>query len=148
MITTRIGKVLAAIFLLTVLAAVVAGQGMPKPRLGLIRTDNVTDNGRRFRMYTVEITNRSEFSDELFAASPDLPPCGYNADSSRTWINIYIDNGRRVYGWCAIHSNAQLSSLKFNIPADDPQPTKFYVEFVDRREGKVIKSNKIEIVEE
>jgi hypothetical protein len=138
----------AAIFLLAVSAAVVAGQGMPKPRLGLIRTDDVTEKGLRLRMYTIEITNSSEFSDELFAASPDLPPCGTNANSSRTWINIYIDNGRRVYGWCAIHSNGELSSLKFNIPADDPQPSKFYVEFVDRREGKVIKSNKIEIVEE
>jgi len=145
--TMRIGKVLAAIFLLTVSAAVVAGQGMPKPRLGLIRTDDVTDNGRRFRMYTIEITNRMEFSDELFATSPDLPPCGTNTNSSRTWINIYIDNGRRAYGWCAIHSNAELSSLKFNVPADDAQPTKIYVDFVDRRGGKIVKSNKIEIVE-
>ena len=141
------GKVLAAIFLLAVSAAIVAGQAMPKPRLGIISTDDVTDKGRQLRMYTIEITNRSEFLDELFAASPDLPPCGYNADSSRTWINIYIDNGRRVYGWCAVHSNGELSSLKFNIPANDPQPTKIYIDFVDRREGKIVKSNKIEIVE-
>jgi len=145
--TMRIGKVLAAVFLIAVSAAVVAGQGLPKPRLGLIRTDDVTDKGRRLRIYTIEITNRTEFSDELFAASADLPPCGTNTNSARTWINVYVDNGRRVYGWCAIHSIAELSSLKFNIPADDPQPAKIYVDFVDRREGKIVKSNKIEIVE-
>ena len=141
------GQVLAAIFSLAVSAAIVAGQAMPKPRLGIISTDDVTDKGRRLRIYTIEITNRSEFSDELFAASADLPPCGTNTNSSRTWINIYVDNGRRAYGWCAIHSNVELSSLKFNVPADDPQPTKIYVDFVDRREGKIVKSNKIEIVE-
>jgi hypothetical protein len=120
---------------------------MPKPRLAFVGSEDITENGRRLRTYTIEIANRSEFSDELFAASPDLQPCGINANSSRTWINIYIDGGRRLYGWCAIRSNAQLSSLRFIIPADAIQPTKIYVDVVDRREGKVVKSNKIYVRE-
>ncbi|HEY2865507.1 MAG TPA: hypothetical protein VGJ02_00320 [Pyrinomonadaceae bacterium] len=136
---------LAAIFILTVSAIVIAGQDMPKPKLSFVRAEDVTDNSRQYMRYTIEITNRSEFSDELFFESPDLPACGLNANSSRTWINIYFDGGRRYYGWCAIRSNAELSMLKFNVPADAVQPTKIYVDFVDRREGKVVKSNKVDI---
>ena len=141
------GKSLAAIVILTVSAIVVAGQDMPKPKLSFVRAEEVTSNGYRYRTYTVEIANRSEFSDELFSESPDLPACGLNANSSRTWINIYFDGGKRYYGWCAIHSNAELSMLKFNVPADVVQPTKIYVDFVDRREGKVVKSNQVDIAQ-
>jgi hypothetical protein len=135
---------IAAIFLLTVSAAVAVGQELPKPELRFVRTEDDTVNGRPIRRYTIEITNSSEFSDELFAASPDLPPCGLNADSSRTWINIYGD-GKRIYGWCGIHSNGELSSLKFNVLADTTQPTEFFVDFVDRRIGKIVESNRVMI---
>lgn len=137
---------IAAMFLLTVSAAVAVGQEMPKPELRLVGTEDHTTNGYRMRTYTIEITNSSEFSDKLFAASPDLPPCGLNVDSSRTWINIYGD-GKRIYGWCGIQSNGELSSLKFNILADVTQPTEFFVDFVDRRKGKIVESNRITIEE-
>ena len=41
-------------------------------------------------------------SNDLFVPSPGLPPCGRNANASRTWLNIYDDRGVRLYGWCAI----------------------------------------------
>jgi hypothetical protein len=137
----------AAIFLLAVSAAVVVGQEMPKPDLRFVRVEDDTVNGRPIRRFTIEITNSSEFSDELFAASPDLPPCGKNGNSSRTWINIYGDGGKRIYGWCGISSNAELSLLKFNVFADTTQPTKFFVDFVDRRKGKIVESNRVFIEE-
>ena len=136
---------LAAMFLLTVSAVAAVGQEMPKPELRYVRSDEVTISGGRFRVYTIEITNRSEISDEFFAVSPDLPPCGSNTNASRTWINIYIDGSKRIYGYCAIRSNAELSSLKFSVPADSPQPTEIFVDFVDRREGRQVKSNKVSV---
>jgi hypothetical protein len=138
-------KALGAIFLLTVLVAATMGQGMPKPKLAIVGVEDGTANGRQYRIYTIEIINRADFSDELFAASPDLQPCGKNSNSSRTWINIYVDGGRRYYGWCAIHSNTELSTLKFAVPADLIQPTKLYVDLVDRRQGKIIRSNKVAV---
>src|SRR5687768_6327570 len=133
----------AAIFLIMLSAVTALGQDLPKPDLRFVRSDEVVNNGHPMRMFTIEIVNRSEFADELFAASPDLPPCGKNANSSRTWINIYIDD-RRIYGHCAISSNAELSSLKFNVSADT-KVTKISVDFVDRREGKVVRSNSVEV---
>jgi len=138
---------IAAIFLLTVSAVVTVGQEMPKPELRFVRVEDHTTNGNRVRTYTIEITNSSEFSDELFAASPDLPPCGKNENSSRTWINIYGNGGKRIYGWCGIHSNSELSLLKFNVFADATPPTEFFVDFVDRRKGKIVESNKVDIEE-
>src|ERR1043165_9060010 len=114
---------LVAIFLLMFSAAPALGQEMPKPKLAFVGIEDNTQNGRQYRTYTIEIANRADFSDELFTASPGLQPCGTNSNSSRTWINIYIDGGRRYYGWCAIRSNAELSSLRFNVPADIKQPT-------------------------
>jgi len=131
------------IFLIMLSAVSAPGQDLPKPDLRFVRADDVVSNGHRMRMYTIEIVNRSEFADELFAASPDLPPCAKNTNSSRTWINIYIDD-RRIYGHCAISSNSELSSLKFNVPADI-KVTKISVDFVDRREGKVVRSNTIDV---
>ena len=141
----RVKLCLASIVLLIVSAMAAAGQEFSKPQLGFIRAEDFTEKGRMLRMYTVEIVNRSEFDDELFAASPELPPCGLNANSSRTWINIYADDGHRIYGWCGIRSNAELSSLKFILPVDQPQPAKLYVDFVDRRNGKIVRSKKVPV---
>ena len=138
------GRVFAAIFVIMLAAVFAVGQDMPKPKLGFVRVTDVEVNGRPFRMYEIEIVNRAEFANELFAPSQDLPPCGLNNNSSRTWIEIYTEKGR-IYGHCGIHVIEELSSLKFNIPADAKQPVKIYVDFVDRREGKIVRSNKVNV---
>jgi len=137
-------RVGAAIFLITFLAVFAAGQDLPKPKLGFVRVEEFVNNGQPMRMYEIEIVNRVEFANELFTASPDLPPCGKNANASRTWINIYINNNSRIYGHCGISSNEELSSLKFNVPADT-KITRIAVDFVDRREGKIVRSNRIDV---
>ena len=143
-IRTRWRLVGAAIFLLTVSAVLAVGQDMPKPDLRFVRVTDVKVNGKPFRMYEIEIVNRAEFVNELFVPAPDLPPCGYNASASRTWIDIHTKKGR-IYGFCAINSNDELSSLKFNIPANANQPTKLFVDFRDRREDKVVRSNTVDV---
>jgi len=141
------GRVYAAIVVIVLAAVFGAGQDLPgNAKLVFVNAPvEVVNNGYRFRMYEIEVVNRAEFADELFAASPDLPPCGKNSNSSRTWINIYDEKGKRLYGWCAINSMEELSSLKFNIPAGDKQPKRIYMEFVDRRDGKMVKSNQAKV---
>lgn len=76
---------------------------------------------------------------------PVLPPCGTNANAARTWINIYGDRNARLYGWCAVKDNGELASLRFTLPADRPQPKKIFIDFVDRLEGKIVRSNKVNV---
>ena len=133
-----------AIFLTMLSVVSAAGQDLPKPDLRFVRATDTEVNGKPYRMYEIEIVNRADFSDELFVQSPNLPPCGRNTNSSRTWINIYIDNKNRIYGHCGISSNGELSSLKFNVSADI-KLTKISVDFVDRREGKVVHSNTVDV---
>jgi hypothetical protein len=120
-------------------------QDMPKPQLRLLGVRDHVNNGYAVRLYEVEVVNRSEISDEFFIAAPALPPCGQNTNSSRTWINLYNEKSARLYGWCSIKTNGELSSLGFMIPATDPQPKKIFIDLVDRAEGRVLRSNKIAI---
>ena len=80
------GRVYAAIVVIVLAAVFGAGQDLPgNAKLVFVSAPvEVVNNGHRFRMYEIEVVNRAEFADELFAASPDLPACGRNSNSSRT----------------------------------------------------------------
>jgi hypothetical protein len=95
--------------------------------------------------YTFEIVNRADFPDELFTASPDLPPCGKNTNASRTWINIYDGNRKRIYGFCAIKNNGELALISFNLQVNETPPDKVYIDMVDRRTGTIYKSKPVRI---
>ena len=134
------------IFLMMVSAVFAVGQEMPNPKLKFIRAkDIVVDNGLRFRMYEIELVNRAEFPNELFVMAPDLPPCGRNANASRTLITVYNEKGDRIFGHCAVHSNEKLSSLMILVQAEAKQPTKVFVELNDRQENKTVRSNTIDV---
>ena len=120
-------------------------QDLPKPKLGFVRVSEQVTNGVAFRMYEVEVKNRGKFDNELFVPSPALPPCGRNANASRTWLNIYDGDGIRLQGWCAINANGELASLKFNIPAANLQPRSLFIEFIDRSSGTIRRSKTIKI---
>ena len=136
-------KHLALVISLT--AATAIAQDLPKPQLRLVAVTDHVNNGHEVKIYEIEVVNRDEFDNDLFIDAPVLPPCGENANASRTWMNVYRENKRRVYGWCVIPSSAALASLKFMIPAADPQPKKISIDMVDRAEGKVARSNIIKI---
>ena len=130
---------LALIFLVFSLTTVAQNMPKPVPRLaGVSQTEN---NGYALIAYEIEITNRDRFANQLFSAAPDLPPCGRNTASSRTWINIYDEEGARFYGWCAVRTNGELASLRFARPAANIQPTHVVIEFVDRLTGKITRSD-------
>lgn len=132
---------------LTVLAFALAAaaQSLPRPEIRLVGVENRVSNGRPVKAYEIEVVNRAEYSNELFAEAPVLPPCGRNANAARTWINIYGDRGVRLQGWCAIKDNGELASLQFALPANRPQPKTLFINLVDRFEGIIVRSNTIKI---
>lgn len=132
-------------FVILMFAAAAIGQDLPKPEIHLVGVTDEVNNGHAVRVYEIEVVNRYEFDNALFVAAPVLPPCGRTANASRTWLNIYRDKSVRFYGWCGINANNELASLKFILPADREQPKKIFIDFVDRAEGKFVRSNKLTI---
>jgi hypothetical protein len=120
-------------------------QDLPKPKFGFVRVSEQVNNGVAVKMYDVEVANRGKFDNDLFVPSPALPPCGRNANASRTWVDIFDGEGKRLYGWCALNSTGVLASLKFAIPAAQPQPEKLYIQFNDRLTRKIRRSKTIRL---
>jgi hypothetical protein len=123
-------------------------QDLPKPKLGFVRVSEQVNNGVAVKMYEVGVENREKFDNDLFVPSPALPPCGRNPNASRTWVDIFDGEGKRLYGWCALNAAGVLASLKFIIPASQPQPEKLYIQFNDRltrqtRRSKTIKLDQV-----
>ncbi|MFC1976931.1 hypothetical protein ACFLWS_01490 [Chloroflexota bacterium] len=116
----------------------------PDPELVFVKAEE-SKSGDRISYY-LTITNWSAYPDDLFAPSPDLPPCGTNYNSSRTWVEIYSGEGVRLYGYCALGSAQELSSrLIFSISKDKSAPKSVYVILEDRKYGVSYQSNLVNI---
>lgn len=113
---------------------------IPNPVLYLTGYEYSSTGGKQFIRYMYGIDNRSDFPAELFVQSPDLPPCGANTRSSRTWIDIFDQTGRRLNGFCAIYDPAKLN-IWFALEPDKVPPSWIYVEFMDRKTNTKYKSN-------
>jgi len=118
---------------------------LPSPQLELKGTEEYEDAyGNPFIRYRLTIVNRSVFPDVLFKSASHLPPCKKNKNSSRTWIDIYDDNGGcPVYGFCAFSSSKGLDRLWFAIPKGDSPPSYIYVILKDRQCNIEYKSNSV-----
>ncbi|MEM9217484.1 MAG: hypothetical protein AAGD25_24480 [Cyanobacteria bacterium P01_F01_bin.150] len=114
-----------------------------RPNLALKEVEDYAVRGKKFTRYRLEITNWNAFSDDLFAPSPNLPACGLNKNSSRTWVNIHAKNGRRLYGFCAFSKAENLSSLWFAVAKETTPPEEVYVVLNDRLQKKTYTSNTI-----
>lgn len=136
---------LIAFLLVTGTAVETLAQDLPKPQLRFVGTSDGVNNGVAVRGYEFEVVNREEFDNELFIPSPALPPCGSNANASRTWVNVFNEKGTRLYGVCVINSNAELASLRFLVEAARPQPQKIYIELLDRFEMRFVRSNSVKV---
>jgi hypothetical protein len=77
----------------------------------------------------------------MFAAAPSLPPCGKNANSSRTWVDIYDQSGKRLYGFCALGKSSDLNQLWFGLEEGVVPPSWVYIELNDRSTNTKYKSN-------
>ncbi len=118
----------------------------PAPVLQFTGTENYTVQGNPFTRYKLSVANRASYPDSLFRPSPDLPPCGTNTNSSRTWVDIFNgDNNQRIYGFCALGSSQSLDQLWFGLPQGDAPPNSVYITLRDRRCPATYTSNTVPI---
>lgn len=116
----------------------------PAPVLAFMGTEDYTVQGTPFTRFKLSVTNRAAYPDSLFRPSPDLPPCGNNANSSRTWVDIYNgDTNQRIYGFCAIKSADNLDNIWFALPRGASPPKSVYVVLKDRRCAATYTSNSV-----
>lgn len=130
------------------LSATVASQSMlPNPVTILLAPAFYEQDGKQWKRYNLMVFNYEVYPNEMFAAAPNLPPCGQNTKASRTWVEIMDQSGKRLYGFCALGTNTDLTKLWFALEADIIPPSWVYVVLNDRQTGKTYKSNLVETVE-
>jgi len=122
-------------------------QVLPTPQIKLAKTESYEANGKQWIRYWLAVVNHSDYSNELFAAAPDLPPCFENKNSSRSWVSIYNkQNNKKIYGFCALKSaDAFGSSLTFKVEKGDTPPESVYITITDRRNKTTTKSSEVAI---
>jgi hypothetical protein len=104
-------------------------------------TEPYEANGKQWIRYMFAVDNRAGYPNELFAAAPELPPCGQNTKASRTWVDIYEQGGKRLNGFCALGSRDGLGRIWFALEGDTVPPSWVYVEMQDRKTNTKYKSN-------
>jgi hypothetical protein len=114
---------------------------LPNPVLYLIDQQHYTANGKQWTRYMYAVLNFDAYPNEMFAPAPDLPPCGTNAKSSRTWVDIYDQRGKRLYGFCALGKGQDLNKIWFSLEEDVIPPSWIYIELNDRKTNTKYKSN-------
>jgi hypothetical protein len=106
----------------------------PNPR---IRYDHTDKDGRVY----IPVVNWTAYDNPMFRKAPDLPPCGANANSSRTWVDIYdAATNNRIYGFCAFDSNDDLKGIWFKPRT---RSGKVYIILNDRACKRKYRSNTI-----
>ena len=121
--------------------AFAAAQNVPNPVISLIGTTPSKFGGKEFTQYIYSVANANAYPAEMFAAAPDLPPCGKNTKSSRTWIDVFDQRGNRLYGFCAFTKPADLEKIWFTLESGVTPPSYIYIQLHDRKTDTKYKSN-------
>jgi hypothetical protein len=114
---------------------------LPNPVLVFAGSEFYTVRGQQFTRYNYFVFNSTSYPDTMFAAAPALPPCGANTNSSRTWVDLLDQRGKRLYGFCALGNPNDLNSIWFALPVDEVPPSYIYIEMNDRQTNTKYKSN-------
>lgn len=130
-----------------ILASRVAQRALPNPVAILLSPAYYEQGGKQWTRYNLAVFNYTDYPNEMFAAAPALPPCGQNTKAARTWVEIMDQSGKRLYGFCAISTNEDLTKLWFALETDVIPPSWVYVVLNDRQTGKTYKSNLVETTE-
>jgi hypothetical protein len=113
----------------------------PTPVLYFLGAEYAQVNGKQITRYRFDVLNKDQYPDDMFAQSPDLPPCGANTKAARTWIDIYDQSGKRLNGFCALGKSGDLNGLWFALDTDVIPPSYIYIELNDRKTNTKYKSN-------
>ena len=137
-------------------AITVKPPSIPNPIAEFTGSENYQTNGQSWTRYKLAVKNYQAYPAAMFAPAPNLPPCGSNKNSARTWTEIYTINQKvslpqtqpqyvYVYGFCAFSSPQDLLNLWFAVPQGQHPPTPVYVILNDRQLNKKYVSNPINI---
>jgi len=114
---------------------------LPNPVLYLVGPEAFQANGQSFIRYKYDVFNKDQYPADMFAASPNLPPCGKNTKASRTWVDFFDQSGKRLNGFCALGKPADLGSIWIALPEGTIPPSWVYIEMNDRQTNTKYKSN-------
>ena len=139
----RVFLILAALLLWMSPAA---AEDLPRPLLQFQKIEQYAAGGKDWVRYRLEVANRALYDPALFAAAPNLPPCGSNTNAARTWVDIFrpgVDGsqGQRIYGFCALGNPDALGQLWFAVEAGQEPPRWVYIEITDRLTNRKARSN-------
>ncbi len=142
----RVARALLACLALSCLAGraaptASAPRALPNPVLYLKLLEYYQAGGKDFVRYRFGVMNSADYPSDLFAAAPNLPPCGQNAKASRTWVDIYDQGGKRLYGFCSLAKPDDLNSIWFALEEGVVPPSYVYIELNDRATNTKYKSN-------
>ncbi len=118
---------------------------LPNPSVSFNGHEVYEAGGQTWVRYKLEVDNWSSYPDAMFAPAPYLAPCGLNNNSSRTWVKIYDNNGSYVYGFCALGSSSNLTSIWFARGQGVAPPPSVSVSLNDRECGTTYESNQVPI---
>ena len=127
--------------LLMATQTVVSAPPLPNPVLYLMGTEAYQTGGKHYIRYTYDVLNKGDYPAALFAAAPALPPCGANTKASRTWVDIFDQRGKRLYGFCALSNPDGLTGIWFALEEGVIPPSWVYIEMTDRQTNTKYKSN-------
>src|SRR5215510_16146064 len=122
-------------------AQVASAPALPNPVLYPTGIEPYTAGGKKFIRYKYDVFNKDAYPLEMFAAAPKLPPCGANTKASRTWVDVYRQNGIRLNGFCALAKPADLGKIWFALEEGVLPPSYVYIELTDRQTNTKYKSN-------
>ncbi|MGZ8335427.1 MAG: hypothetical protein ACXWU1_02050 [Allosphingosinicella sp.] len=118
-----------------------AQTALPNPVLYLTTTEPYTVRGNNFVRYRYDVLNKEAYPAAMFAPAPGLPPCGANTNSSRTWVDFFDKDGRRLYGFCSLGGPQDLHEIWFALPEGEVPPSYIYIELNDRQTNTRYRSN-------
>ena len=124
-----------------------SGAAPPNPILYLTSQEYYSAGGKNWVRHRYDVFNKDQFPAEMFAASPNLPPCGANPNASRSWVGFFDSRGQRLYGFCALGAPADLGSIWFASEEGIVPPSWVYIEIHDRQTNQKYKSNLAETVQ-
>lgn len=142
-VLTRKKTVLALVTLISIFAIQGSAYApvLPNPVLYFMGQEPFETGGKQFMRYNFDVLNKPEYPDDMFAAAPNLPPCGSNTKAARTWVDIYDQGGKRLNGFCALGKSSDLGKIWFALESEKVPPSWVYIELNDRKTNTKYKSN-------
>ena len=126
---------------LVIVQGVASAPPLPNPEIYFMGTETFQLAGHTFIRYRYDVANKDKYPAEMFAAAPNLPPCGTNTKSSRTWVDLYDQRGKLLYCFLAFGKPADLNQIYFALEAGVIPPSWIYIEMTDRQTNTKYKSN-------